>query len=35
MGKIKRKNKTYSPEFKINVIMDIQENHIGYRPKFA
>ena len=31
MGKTKRKNKTYSPEFKINVIMDMRENHLGYQ----
>ena len=24
------KNKKYSAEFKINVIMDVQENHLGY-----
>ena len=30
MGKTKRKNKTYSPEFKISVIMDMRENHLGY-----
>ena len=26
-----RKNKKYSPEFKIAVIMDMRENHLGYR----
>ena len=31
MKKAKRKNKTYSPEFKINVIMDMRENHLGYK----
>ena len=31
MGKTGRKNKTYSAEFKINVIMDMRENHLGYR----
>ena len=30
MGKTGRKNKTYSPEFKIFVIMDMRENHLGY-----
>ena len=30
MGKTGRKNKTYSPEFKIHVIMDMRENHLGY-----
>ena len=30
MGKTGRKNKTYSPEFKICVIMDMRENHLGY-----
>ncbi len=31
MSKTGRKNKTYSPEFKIPVIMDMQEHHLGYR----
>ena len=31
MGKTGRKNKRYSPEFKINVIMDMREHHLGYR----
>ena len=31
MGKTGRKNKTYSPEFKIGVIMDMREHHLGYR----
>lgn len=31
MGKTGRKNKTYSPEFKKNVIMDMRENHMGYK----
>ena len=31
MGKTTRKNKTYSPEFKINIIMDMRENHLGYQ----
>ena len=31
MGKIGRKNKVYSPEFKINVIMDMREHRLGYR----
>lgn len=26
-----RKQKNYSPEFKIPVIMDMQEHHLGYR----
>ena len=26
-----RKNKNYSPEFKIGVIMDMREHHLGYR----
>lgn len=30
MKKTKRKNKKYSPEFKIHVIMDMRENHLGY-----
>ena len=30
MGKIGRKNKNYSPEFKIRVIMDMREHHLGY-----
>ena len=31
MGKTGRKNKTYSPEFKISVIIDMRENHLGYK----
>lgn len=31
MGKTKRKNKKYSPEYKISVIIDMRENHLGYR----
>ena len=31
MGEIERKNKTYSPEFKISVIIDMREHHLGYR----
>ena len=30
MGKKGRKNKKYSGEFKISVILDVRENHIGY-----
>ena len=29
MGKTGRKNKTYLPEFKKSVIMDMRENHLG------
>ena len=31
MDKTGRKNKTYSPEFKISVIIDMRENHLGLR----
>ena len=31
MGKTGRKNKNYSSEFKIRVIMDMREHHLGYR----
>ena len=31
MGKTGRKNKKYSAEFKIHVIMDMRDNHLGYR----
>ena len=31
MKKTGRKNKKYSPEFKIRVIMDMRENHLGIR----
>ena len=31
MGKTGRKNKKYSPDFKICVIMDMREHHLGYR----
>ena len=30
MGKTGRKNKNYSPEFKISVIMDMRKHHLGY-----
>ena len=30
MGKTGRKNKNYSPEFKISVIMDMREHHLAY-----
>ena len=30
MEKIKRKNKSYSAEFKISVIMDMREHHLSY-----
>ena len=30
MGKTGRKNKKYSPEFKISVIMDMREHKLGY-----
>ena len=30
MSKTGRKNKNYSPEFKIHVIMDMRDNHLGY-----
>ena len=30
MGKTGRKNKKYSAEFKIGVIMDMREHHLGY-----
>lgn len=30
MGKTGRKNKRYSAEFKIGVIMDMREHHLGY-----
>ena len=30
MGKTGRKNKSYSAEFKIGVIMDMREHHLGY-----
>ncbi len=30
MGKTGRKNKVYSAKFKIGVIMDMRENHLGY-----
>ena len=29
MGKTGRKNKIYSVEFKIDVIMDMREHHLG------
>ena len=31
MRKKGTKNKNYSAEFKISVIMDMRENHLGYR----
>ena len=31
MGKTGRRNKRYSAEFKIGVIMDMREHHLGYR----
>jgi len=31
MGKKRRKNKIYSAEFKISVILDMREHHLGYR----
>ena len=31
MSKREAKNKKYSPEFKIAVIMDMRNNHLGYR----
>ena len=31
MGKTGRKNKSYSPEFKISVIIDMREHRLGYR----
>lgn len=31
MGKTGRKNKVYSAEFKIGVIMDLREHRMGYR----
>ena len=31
MSKRGRKNKVYSAEFKIGVIMDMREHHLGYR----
>ena len=30
MGKTGRKNKVYSAEFKIGVIMDMREHHLSY-----
>ena len=30
MGKTGKKNKTYSPEFKLSVIMDMREHHLSY-----
>ena len=30
MGKTGRKNKTYSSEFKVSVIMDMREHHLSY-----
>ncbi len=31
MSKTRRKNKSYSAEFKISVIMDMREHRLGYR----
>lgn len=31
MGKAGKKNKKYSPEFKISVIMDMLKHHLAYR----
>lgn len=31
MGAKGKKQKRYSPEYKINVIMDMREHHLGYR----
>ena len=31
MAKTRRKNKKYSAEFKLSVIMDMRENHLSYR----
>ena len=31
MKERKRTNKKYSPEFKISVIVDMRQNHLGYR----
>ena len=31
MKKTRRKNKVYGAEFKIGVIMDMREHHLGYR----
>ena len=31
MGKKGKNQKKYSPEFKISVIMDMREHHLGYR----
>lgn len=31
MSKTGRKNKTYSPEFKISVIIDMREHYLGYK----
>ena len=31
MGKTGRKNRSYSAEFKIGVIMDMREHRLGYR----
>ena len=31
MSRKKKHNTKYSPEFKISVIMDMRENHLGYR----
>ena len=31
MGKTGRTNKVYSAEFKLHVIMDMREHHMGYK----
>ena len=31
MGKTGRKNKTYSPEFKMSVIMDMRDHYLSYK----
>ena len=31
MAKTRRKNKKYSPEFKLSVILDMREHHLWYR----
>ncbi len=32
MERKQKRNRKYSPEFKISVIMDMWDNHLGYRP---
>lgn len=31
MPRIKKYNTKYSPEFKLSVILDMREHHLGYR----